>query len=408
MTEATPKLRVFLCHSSNDKLIVRDLYRRLDAEGWIDAWLDEVKLYPGQDWNFEIEKAVEAADVILVCLTNNSVNKEGYIQRELRIVLDLADYKPEGTLFIIPVRLEECEPPRRLRTWHYADYFPEEERNRSYKRLLDSLRMRAKRLGISPLSRTGERTSFNETEKVVPNVSEEKIKKEMEDHERGSSEKRESIQPITYNPENAAQKMKLAWWQLTLLVILISAWYIIILPSIYQKILMLVTAVSSVITLTYILPQKSRTISTDFSGIKFKYTFPAYLSVGDEATIRISVHNLRQTEFNGNVTLIFNDPDSGVTPAPDTSLSVKVSVQPRSKQSRLFKFLLLKRPSDGNLNYYFAISFEESRYVSNGSYFQIAPIPYLRSAWPCLFSAGLGALILALLWNLLEKWISLR
>jgi hypothetical protein len=40
------KLRVFLCHSSQDKPIVRELYQRLNAEGWIDPWLDEEKLYP--------------------------------------------------------------------------------------------------------------------------------------------------------------------------------------------------------------------------------------------------------------------------------------------------------------------------------------------------------------------------
>ncbi len=141
-------LKVFLCHSSGDKPAVLELYRRLDSEGWIDAWLDSEKLYPGQDWNFEIEKAVEESDVILVCLTKGSVNKEGYVQRELRIVLDLADYKPEGTLFVIPVRLEECDPPRRLRAWQYADYFPKENRDAAYRRLLVSLKMRAQKLGI--------------------------------------------------------------------------------------------------------------------------------------------------------------------------------------------------------------------------------------------------------------------
>src|SRR5688572_4514778 len=132
MPEANRPLRVFLCHSSGDKPTVRELYRRFDAEGWIDAWLDEEKLYPGQDWNLEIEKAVELSDVIIVCLTHNSVSKEGYVQRELRIVLDQAEYKPEGTLFIIPVRLEECQPPRRLRRWQYADYFPKSEREKAY------------------------------------------------------------------------------------------------------------------------------------------------------------------------------------------------------------------------------------------------------------------------------------
>jgi hypothetical protein len=127
---------------------VRELYHRLDSEGWIDAWLDEKKLYPGQDWNYEIEQAVEQAEVILVCLTKNSVTKEGYVQRELRIILDLADYKPEGTLYIIPVRLEECEPPKRIRRWQYADYFPESHRNIAYQRLLESLKFRATHLGV--------------------------------------------------------------------------------------------------------------------------------------------------------------------------------------------------------------------------------------------------------------------
>jgi len=142
-------LRVFLCHSSDDKPTVRELYSRLESEGWIDAWLDEIKLYPGQDWNYEIEQAVEEADVILVCLTKNSVTKEGYIQRELRIILDYADYKPEGTLYIIPIRLEECEPPKRIRRWQYADYFPEGHRAIAYQRLLESLKFCASRLGIS-------------------------------------------------------------------------------------------------------------------------------------------------------------------------------------------------------------------------------------------------------------------
>lgn len=140
-------LRVFLCHSSNDKPVVRELYQKLHAEPWIQPWLDEEELYPGQDWNLEIEKAVEAADAIIVCLTKNSINKEGYVQRELRIVLDFADYKPEGTLYIMPVRLEECEPPRRLRAWQYADYF-EGQRERGLERLLISLKRRAESLDL--------------------------------------------------------------------------------------------------------------------------------------------------------------------------------------------------------------------------------------------------------------------
>jgi toxoflavin biosynthesis protein ToxD len=140
-------LRVFLCHSSNDKPAVRELYQKLRAEAWIQPWLDEEELYPRQDWNMEIEKAVEAADAIIVCLSKSSITKEGYVQRELRIVLDFADYKPEGALYIMPVRLEECEPPRRLRPWQYADYF-EGQQERGLQRLLISLKRRADSLGL--------------------------------------------------------------------------------------------------------------------------------------------------------------------------------------------------------------------------------------------------------------------
>ena len=140
-------LKVFLCHSSNDKPAVRELYQKLRAEPWIRPWLDEEELYPGQDWNMEIEKAIEATDAIIVCLSNNSITKEGYVQKEIKTALDYSDYKPEGTVFIIPVRLEDCKPPSRLSKWQYADYF-EGQRERGTQRLLVSLKNRADSLGV--------------------------------------------------------------------------------------------------------------------------------------------------------------------------------------------------------------------------------------------------------------------
>jgi len=142
MPDADHKLRVFFCHASQDKPVVRELYQRLLAEPWIDPWLDEEKLLPGQDWNMEIEKAVEAADVVLVCLSQKSVSKEGYVQRELRFALDIALEKPEEVIFVMPLRLDECELPRKLRSLHYVDYFPAGNRDRAYQRLMQSLKLR--------------------------------------------------------------------------------------------------------------------------------------------------------------------------------------------------------------------------------------------------------------------------
>lgn len=168
MSKSSRQLKVFLCHSHGDKESVLEVYNKLVAEGWVDPWLDDKKLLPGQDWNFEIEKAVDEADLILVFLTKNSVSKEGYVQRELRIVLDLADYKPEGALFVIPVRLEECDPPRRLRPWQYADYFPASNLPVAYNKLIASLKMRADTLGILTT------TAHTVKEKPAPTIDENK------------------------------------------------------------------------------------------------------------------------------------------------------------------------------------------------------------------------------------------
>jgi len=150
MKSVDRKLKVFLCHATQDKPVVRELYRRLALEGWIDPWLDEENLLPGMDWEYEIEKALDESDAICVCLSNTSVSKEGYLQRELRFVIDVALEKPEGAIYILPVRLEECQPPRKLRTYQFADYFPPERRDWAYGRLRKSLELRAEALGIAP------------------------------------------------------------------------------------------------------------------------------------------------------------------------------------------------------------------------------------------------------------------
>lgn len=137
------KLRVFLCHASGDKPAVGSLYQRLRHDG-CEPWLDEEELLPGQDWREEIPKAVRGADAVLVCLSSRSINKEGYVQKEVRFALDAADEKPEGTIFLIPGRLEECRVPERLNRWQWVDLF----KATGYERLLRALRLRAEQLGL--------------------------------------------------------------------------------------------------------------------------------------------------------------------------------------------------------------------------------------------------------------------
>jgi len=134
-------LKVFLCHASADKPAVRELYLRLTKDG-VDAWLDKEKLLPGQDWELEIRKAVREADVVVVCLSKQ-FNQAGFRQKEVRLALDTAMEKPEGEIFIIPARLEECENLESLRKWQWVDLFEDN----GYERLMRALRTRADRIG---------------------------------------------------------------------------------------------------------------------------------------------------------------------------------------------------------------------------------------------------------------------
>jgi hypothetical protein len=91
------RLRIFLCRAVSDKPKVRELYDRLQRDGFA-PWFDEKDLLPGQVWREEIPQMVRASHAVLVCLSKNSASKEGYVHKEIKLALDLADQKPEGTM----------------------------------------------------------------------------------------------------------------------------------------------------------------------------------------------------------------------------------------------------------------------------------------------------------------------
>lgn len=131
------RLRIFVCHSSGDKQAVKGLCSRLRKDGF-DPWLDEEKLLPGQDWDLEIRRAVKASHVVIVCLSQQSITKAGYVQKEIKFSLDVADEQPEGVIFLIPLRLENCTVPDRLQKRQWVDLFHEN----GYKNLLRALKSR--------------------------------------------------------------------------------------------------------------------------------------------------------------------------------------------------------------------------------------------------------------------------
>jgi hypothetical protein len=97
-------IRPFLSYAHEDRLRVRDLYDKLKAVGF-DPWLDDEHLRGGQTWELEIKKAIKSCDFFIACLSSKSVNKRGFVQKELKQALEFVDEFPEGQVFVVPVKL---------------------------------------------------------------------------------------------------------------------------------------------------------------------------------------------------------------------------------------------------------------------------------------------------------------
>lgn len=156
-------LKIFLSYAFADNLQALQIFKTLLS---LDAnpWLDTEKLLPGQDWKLEIGKALDDADVILLCLSKKSVSKEGYVQKEMRLALDRALEMPEGEVFLIPARFEPCELPYRLKDYQAVDLFTET----GMTKLILSLNVRAKKVGAKELPFMVSSLPEIKKEKAVP------------------------------------------------------------------------------------------------------------------------------------------------------------------------------------------------------------------------------------------------
>ncbi len=116
--------KIFLCHAHEDKSKALEIYRLLKTEG-LKPWLDSEDLLPGQNWRREIPSAIRGADFVLIIFSKTSVSKRGYVQAELKLALDVLAEIPDDKIFVIPVRLDDCEVPGRFKDLHYCDLFEE-------------------------------------------------------------------------------------------------------------------------------------------------------------------------------------------------------------------------------------------------------------------------------------------
>jgi hypothetical protein len=114
--------QVFICYAREDHEVAKKLYKDLKRVG-VTPWLDTEDILPGQNWKVTTQKALRASSYILVLLSSHSVSKRGFVQKEIKMALDILDEFPPDEIFIIPVRLDDCEPAdERLQDLQWVEF----------------------------------------------------------------------------------------------------------------------------------------------------------------------------------------------------------------------------------------------------------------------------------------------
>ena len=129
---------VFISYAREDTEAARRLYDDLKNAG-LTPWLDKESLVAGQNWKIAINKAIKKSRYFIPILSSNAVEKRGYVQKEFRYALDVIDEFPESQIFVIPVRLDDCDIPyEKLKDIEYVDLFP--DWNKGLQRILQALK----------------------------------------------------------------------------------------------------------------------------------------------------------------------------------------------------------------------------------------------------------------------------
>jgi hypothetical protein len=103
----------FISYSRVNKDFALKLARELKSEGF-PIWLDQLDIPAGARWDDEIENALRECGIFMAILTPASIASEN--------AKDEIGYAIDHGKRILPILLEECEIPLRVRRFQYVDF----------------------------------------------------------------------------------------------------------------------------------------------------------------------------------------------------------------------------------------------------------------------------------------------
>lgn len=116
--------QIFIGYAREDRKIAESVYTSL-AEIGLFVWIDYKSIMPGENWKNAVKRGISNSRYFIALLSRHSIIKRGFVQKELRIALDILEEFPPTDIFIVPVRIDDCQPTHeKLLELNWVDLFP--------------------------------------------------------------------------------------------------------------------------------------------------------------------------------------------------------------------------------------------------------------------------------------------
>lgn len=113
--------KIFISYARADKSKVEIIYKYLKKIG-LQPWMDVFDLKGGEKWIYAINKAIEDSDIFIAILSNQSVNRRGILQKELKKAQNKLEGMLQSDIFIIPLRIDDAVIPDSLCELHTIEW----------------------------------------------------------------------------------------------------------------------------------------------------------------------------------------------------------------------------------------------------------------------------------------------
>ncbi len=127
--------RVFISYAREDLKAARKVYWKLKHRGH-EPWMDDYSLIKGVDWKEEVSKAILESEFFVAVLSKTSVSKTGFVQVEVHKASKEQLKRPEGVVYFIPFKIDDCEVPIKISKFNYVD---SNNTRQPYKQLIEAI-----------------------------------------------------------------------------------------------------------------------------------------------------------------------------------------------------------------------------------------------------------------------------